>query len=411
MVDVGIVMPVYTQDSAIFRKAIQSVLRQRYRQFQLVIVIDGVTPNVSRIARYFARKDSRVRVLPQLKNRGTAHALNIGFQFLTRQPRIKYLTWVSSDNIYYPRFVGALRNRLVNSTPDIGLAYSAFRLINRKGKVIHMPWMNNLHEFQNQPKEHLVDYYFIHYAFMYKKEYAQKIDGYQNTPVEDYDYFLRLTDHCNITYVPMTLMGFRLRSPHSNSLQIAQSNKKRRNRRYLMYSVMQQARLRRNILPDLTFILLVTDASQDTVQSLEKLLSQSYSNYKLLIYDLSATQSFLPVLYENPDTRVIYQSIPYGTIHNVAAQGLALTDTPLVIFYQPDPGLLHKDSVLDPNYLAESVSRYGVRAFRQDLGYTQIDETPPPPDQPVNWAEGPKLGQIYRTDAIKLSLNGIPAQM
>ena len=41
MIDVGVVMPVYKQKPAFLEAALQSVLKQTYAKFKLVIVIDG----------------------------------------------------------------------------------------------------------------------------------------------------------------------------------------------------------------------------------------------------------------------------------------------------------------------------------------------------------------------------------
>ncbi|MGO4373678.1 glycosyltransferase family A protein, partial [Paenibacillus sp. MCAF20] len=113
MADVGIVMPVYKQKTSFLQAAIRSVLKQRYRNFRLIIVIDGITANVVRTVRRETRRDSRVKVVSYRVNRGTSHALNTGFGMLMGDPGIQYLTWVSSDNIYFPQYVGTLRQSLL----------------------------------------------------------------------------------------------------------------------------------------------------------------------------------------------------------------------------------------------------------------------------------------------------------
>lgn len=242
--DVGIVMPVYRQDDKIFREAIESVINQKYPYFHLVIVIDGVTPNVDSIAKEYASKDSRITLIRKDNNRGTDVALNIGFDYLIQKTNIHYLTWVSSDNIYYPDFAGTLREKLENSPPHVGLSYSKFDLIDDNGSQHKATDLWN--ERLNQPKENLIKEYFIGYAFMYKKVFAQKIGGYRLMPVEDYDYFLRLTEHCDIRFVPQKLMAFRLQSPYSNSIQMKNSHEKSKKRNDRLRLVVKEARKRRD---------------------------------------------------------------------------------------------------------------------------------------------------------------------
>ncbi len=374
--DVGIVMPVYKQDDSIFKAAIDSILNQNYRNFLLVIVIDGVTPNVVNIANHYAKKDKRIRLIPRIYNNGTASALNIGFNFLMKQNNIKYLTWVSSDNIYYPNFLYVLRKQLINAPPEVGLAYSSFRFINAEGKPFKH-W-DFFFKHQDQPKENLVNVYFVGYSFMYKKTYAQKIEGYQYTPVEDYDYFLRLTEHCEITFVPQKLMEFRIEAPYSNSIQIKNSNEKRRRRRYLMHFVMTEARKRRNISPELTIIFPVGDSSELSKQALELVLDQSFSNHRLIIHDISSKQEFLPVTNEIPDVRMQYFSTPNGVLRDVLLKSLELVETKYVLFFQVG-------SFRDSIHLAEMMYSANSNPLEnQVLGENQL----------------PEFGKVYSTDYI-----------
>src|SRR5690625_2958451 len=269
--DVGIVMPVYMQDNKIFEEAIESIINQKYPYFHLVIVIDGITPNVDSIAKEYASKDSRITLIRREENRGTDVALNIGFDFLLKKTNIHYLTWVSSDNIYYPDFAGTLKERLEHSPPHVGLAYSSFDLIDDNGEQHKATnaWNKRL----NQPKEKLINEYFIGYAFMYRKVFAQKIEGYRYMLVEDYDYFLRLTEHCDITFVPQKLMAFRLNSPYSNSLQMKNSAEKNNKRNKRLRLVLKEARKRR-----------------DKIRILEKsnkkhaLIRPTISNNRIIVY-------------------------------------------------------------------------------------------------------------------------------
>lgn len=91
------------------------------------------------------------------------------FQYLFTQEEVKFLTWVSSDNIYYPRFVEVLQDKLIESPDNIGLVFSSFRYISPEG----IPKQNekdleNYRLFQNKKKDELLDV-FIGVSFMYKK--------------------------------------------------------------------------------------------------------------------------------------------------------------------------------------------------------------------------------------------------
>jgi glycosyltransferase involved in cell wall biosynthesis len=72
---ISIVMPVYNGSYSI-TKVITSLLRQTYKNFELVIVNDGSTDDTQRMISRF--KDPRITVFTHTKNRGICYALNLG---------------------------------------------------------------------------------------------------------------------------------------------------------------------------------------------------------------------------------------------------------------------------------------------------------------------------------------------
>ncbi|MGC5325142.1 glycosyltransferase family 2 protein [Brevibacillus sp. SYSU BS000544] len=346
MADIGIVMPVYKQNDNLFRQAIRSILRQTYRNFKLVIVIDGVTPNVLRIARNFKRRDKRIVIIAQRQNRGTSRALNIGFRYLMRLNRIKYLTWVSSDNVYYPNCFKLLRRKLRNSPPKVGFVHSSFRFVDVNRTPVDVEKMKGYVQWQSQQtKEDLLEMYYIGYAFLYKKRFARIVGGYRYTPVEDYDYFLRLFEVCDMRFVPKILMDFRIRTPHSNSLELRNSPEKYRHKRYILNLITLEARHRRGIPPETTVLFPVSDASPHTIAKLEHLLEQVYTNYKLLIIDTSPNLDASAVINQIPDPRIEFIFLPNGTTPQAIQTGLAQVSTPFVMFYSKNANFVEIDEM------------------------------------------------------------------
>jgi len=304
MRDVGIVMPVYNQVPSYLRLALRSILRQTYRRYHFVIVIDGANKNIQRIIQQEVRRDPRVKILVNPSNMGVAKSLNRGFQPLMRLNQVKYLTWVSSDNYYYPNFIHRLRSVLHRGPDRIGLVYSSFRFIDSKGKPLHgLDYYKKFRQWQRKSKEHLLDSCFVGASFMYKKKYAAQIDGYHLEPVEDYDYWLRLTEVCDMKYVPVPLMDYRSDSPKSIS-QTLKSPDKHRHWRYAFQLAKYQARARRGVPLETTVIFPFQDASKETIQSFESILEGYYSNYRLMAIDLSSDGKASETLRNIPDPRL-----------------------------------------------------------------------------------------------------------
>ncbi|WP_438432084.1 glycosyltransferase family 2 protein [Gorillibacterium sp. sgz500922] len=279
-------MPVYKQKPEYLKAAIDSVLNQTFPAFKLIVVIDGA-PEMEALVRLYARNDPRVEVLLLESNRGVANALNRGFQILMKSNRMEYLTWVSSDNIYYPFFFETLRKALLKGPDELGLVYSSFRSIDDAGRALHdEAALAAQRNYQAQPKEKLLDSSIIGVSFMYKAKYARMIDGYGMVPVEDYDYWLRLTEHCEIKFIPVELMEYRVNSAFSVSASL-QSTQQHRQWRYKFHLVRHQARMRRRIDPLLTVLVPLENADESTERRIECLYEQAFSNYQCSILDLT----------------------------------------------------------------------------------------------------------------------------
>lgn len=111
------VMPTFNQ-AEFLMPAIMSVLDQ---VDHLVVVNDGSTDHTKQ---ELARLGSDILVLHQ-ENQGTAIAINAGVNYLRREFKFDWLTWVSSDNVCYPEWIQTELNAVVCHDGDVGAVYSA----------------------------------------------------------------------------------------------------------------------------------------------------------------------------------------------------------------------------------------------------------------------------------------------
>ncbi len=123
---ISIIMPTYNQNRYI-KKAIESIINQYYIDWKLYIIDDGSTDNTEEIVKPYL--SDRVEYFKK-ENGGTGHALNYALQY-TKGP---YQTYVSSDNIYHPIFLGSL-TKILDTMPDILFAYSDFQFIDEHGRL------------------------------------------------------------------------------------------------------------------------------------------------------------------------------------------------------------------------------------------------------------------------------------
>lgn len=333
MRDVGIVMPVYKQDPDYLELALRSILEQTYKHYYFIIVSDGAPQETNDVIKKVVGEDPRVHIILKEKNEGVPTTLNVGFNYLVDVKEVKYFTWVSSDNYYFPNFIEKLRDALEHSPTNVGLSFSRFIHVDSNRVPLEGPDYKYFHKYQNQPKENLLDTCFIGVAFMYKKQVATMIEGYRLPPVEDYDYWVRLTEHCDIIYVPYVLMEYRTNSPQSISAQLKNSKSKHRQWRYAFNLAKQEARNRRGIPFELTVIYPIKDGSDQTVEKLEALFEQYFSNYKVIIVDTSLNKDGINVLQHIEDPRVKFLEAPGGTEREGILMGMEEADTPFTIIY------------------------------------------------------------------------------
>lgn len=91
---VDIIMPVYNSEKTI-RNSIESILKQTYKNWCLIIIDDGSTDNTRSIINGYT--DRRIKLIKSLKNNGVAASLNIGIDNLNDDS--KYVARMDSDDI------------------------------------------------------------------------------------------------------------------------------------------------------------------------------------------------------------------------------------------------------------------------------------------------------------------------
>ncbi len=114
-------------------QAVDSILAQTYRHFEVVICDDGSTDGSLELAHHWAAKDSRVRVLSQ-ENAGQAAAWNHAFAV----SRGDVLCFLDSDDSFYPEklevVVAALKR-----CPVAGVAVHQLIPVSEAGRPIPPP--------------------------------------------------------------------------------------------------------------------------------------------------------------------------------------------------------------------------------------------------------------------------------
>ena len=124
---VSIVIPVYNGANYV-AEAIESALKQSYKNIEIIVVNDGSTDNTEKIVKKYGDK---IRYFYK-ENGGVASALNLGIKNMKGE----YFSWLSHDDIYYPNKIERQIEELKNIDKD-NILYSGFELINDKSEFLY----------------------------------------------------------------------------------------------------------------------------------------------------------------------------------------------------------------------------------------------------------------------------------
>ena len=127
---VSIIIPTYNREKYIAR-AVQSILRQTYDRYEIIIVDDGSTDNTPEIIQKLKEKESRIRYIKLEQNQGASHARNVGMQ----EAKYDYIAFLDSDDEWLPNKLELQMRRMLESSEETGLVFCRMSGITRDGKT------------------------------------------------------------------------------------------------------------------------------------------------------------------------------------------------------------------------------------------------------------------------------------
>jgi len=123
-----VILPCYN-GSRWISQAVESVLAQTYKDFELLVIDDGSTDNSGEIvSSYFY--DERVRYIYQ-ENKGFSGAINRGI----RESEGEFIGFIGQDDLWLPNKL-ELQMRYFSKHPDVDLVHSSYFAINSEGRII-----------------------------------------------------------------------------------------------------------------------------------------------------------------------------------------------------------------------------------------------------------------------------------
>jgi glycosyltransferase involved in cell wall biosynthesis len=203
MPKVSVIIPTHNR-AELLRGAIQSVLDQTYRDFEIIVVDDASTDHTPEVVRNFA--DERIRYVRNATNRGEGGARNVGLE----RARGEFIALLDDDDEWLPEKLELQVKVLESSTLQVGAVYTAVSTVDtvtgkswesafaaRRGNVVEALLANN---------------WITPSSMLLRKECFQKAGRFEEGMRfgADYDMWLRVARHFHFECIDKPLVRYRV---------------------------------------------------------------------------------------------------------------------------------------------------------------------------------------------------------
>jgi len=219
MPKVSVVIPVFNGERFI-GCAIQSVLDQTFREFEIIVVDDGSTDRTEKIVRQFSAAIS----YHHQQNRGAGVARNLGVS----RAQGDWVAFLDADDIWRPDKL-AVQIEQIETYPEVAFFYSDIDLIDEEGNLTEAGFLSaKLERRKEKGRTNLVSLVFDNRPFPYpstvltRKDVFLKAGGFnpefRGNYHEDFDAFARVARTSLIHFIPQSLVMYRVTSPQDKNV-------------------------------------------------------------------------------------------------------------------------------------------------------------------------------------------------
>jgi len=218
VVKVSVIIPVHNCEDYI-REAIDSVLNQTYKDFEVIVINDGSTDKTEEILRQYGDK---IRWKSQ-ENKGQAFAVNEGIKMAEGG----YIAYLDADDVCLPeRFESQVK--YLDDHPDVGLVYSDCYQVDEYGSIIRTR--------KSKPHDKFIllqSNYIPRSAVMHKRECLDEVGLFDEsiTGDDDWDMWIRISEKFEMGYTGEPLVKYRV---HGENISLTRPERLGRGRHMKM---------------------------------------------------------------------------------------------------------------------------------------------------------------------------------
>lgn len=189
---ISVLIPMYNAEKYV-KRCLKSVVRQTYKNIEIIIANDGSTDNSYNIAKEFADQDTRIKIYTKTNEKSLAKTR----QFLINKVQTRLFVFVDSDDKLNKNYVKLLYDNMIQYNVD--LVASSYKIGNLlasnslfcKSKIFeHNEIMSQMVLNKN--------IHFVTWNKLYKTDIAKKVNFNDGLFYgEDFDFCTKYAQFCN----------------------------------------------------------------------------------------------------------------------------------------------------------------------------------------------------------------------
>lgn len=362
----SVLIPVYNPPIDVLEQAIESVLRQSFDEFELILADDCSSDMAVRpVLQSYADRDSRVKVIFRENNGHISEATNSAADAAT----FPFLVFVDNDDMLHEDALAHFA-AYVADHPSVDIIYSDDAKISPQHQMLHSPKFK-----PDWSPELLLSYCYISHLKAVRKELYERINGSRRgfEGSQDHDMLLRAGELArDVGHIPQVLYQRRVLPTSTAASGNAKPYSFEAGRR-----AAEEAFHRRGVactvehpnwakkaavgiyvpvMPDVGPLVSILIPTKDNWRILDRLLKSlettSYKNYEIIVIDNVATEPDTIEYYKNlRNAKVVTipnpgNSFNFASINNEAAN---LASGEFLLFLNDDT------EVIEPKWLSQMV--------------------------------------------------------
>ncbi|WP_181316219.1 glycosyltransferase [Photobacterium iliopiscarium] len=202
---ISVILPIYNADKYL-HQALDSILNQTYKEFELICLDDGSTDNSLSIINKYAEQDNRVVIVTR-ENKGLIYSLNEGINLA----KYNYIARMDADDISHPtRFSQQIE--YLKKNKDVAVIGCSYNYINEKNEITGSRKLFSSSKYTRALS--LFGSPFCHPSVMFNRNVIGDDLYYDENYkyAEDYELWIRLSSNYELNNLKEILLDYRVLS-------------------------------------------------------------------------------------------------------------------------------------------------------------------------------------------------------